>query len=85
VSVPGAGTAWLVADRRDGSYTCYLYSGPLDGRLDGHTRVANATDAVAWGRARTTRVRIRDVDGRSAWAGTGPRPDGITHTWSAPS
>ena len=84
MTAPGAGTVWLVADRRDDSYVCFWYAGRRDGRLDEHARVANAADAVAWGRARTSRVRIRDVDGRSAWAGSGPRPDEITHTWSAP-
>ena len=84
MTVQGAGTVWLVADRRDGTYLCYWYSGLTDGRLGEHARVANATDAVAWGRARTPRVRIRDVDGRSAWAGTAPQPHGITHTWGAP-
>ena len=80
----GDGTVWLVADRRDGRYGCYWYTGPNDGRLAEHAHVADVTSAVAWGRTRTSRVRIRDVAGRSVWAGTGPRPAGLHHDWSDP-
>jgi cytidine deaminase len=81
-AVRGDGTVWLVADRRDGQYGCYWYTGPSDGRLDEHARVDNVTDAVAWGRARSPRVRIRDVEGRSSWAGTAARPYGINRDWN---
>jgi hypothetical protein len=36
---------------------------------------------VSWGRSRTPRVRIRTATGRTYWAGSGPKPDGITDGW----
>jgi hypothetical protein len=78
----GDGTAWLVADRAHGDFSCGWYVGPSSDRLAERGRAGTAAEAVAWGRARTTRVRIRTGDARSYWAGTAPRPDGITDTWS---
>ena len=80
----GDGTAWLVADRRDGSFLCDWYAGRNDIQLVEHARVANAADAVAWGRLRTARVRLRASDARSYWAGIGPRPERFTRTWHDP-
>jgi hypothetical protein len=77
----GDGTAWLVVDRVKADYLCYWYAGPGGGELMEHARVANAPDAVAWGRLRTPRVRIRTADNCTAWAGTAPRPQGLNHTW----
>ncbi len=82
---PGDGTAWLVADLELGDYLCYWYAGPSDGQLVAQARAATAAEAVAWGRLRTTRVRIRTPDARSYWAGTAPRPEGFTSTWSDPA
>jgi hypothetical protein len=82
---PDAGTASLVIDRLTGTFHCYWYDGLNDDRLREHARVANATDAVAWGRRRTSHVRIRTGDARSYWAGTGLRPAGFTNTWSGSS
>jgi hypothetical protein len=79
---PGDGTAWLVVDRLHGDYLCDWYASTNDGHLVEHARVASASDAVAWGRLRTTRVRIRTADGCTSWAGTAPRPEGFTHTWT---
>src|SRR4051812_47226669 len=78
----GDGTAWLVADRARGDFSCSWYVGPGRDRLAERARAGTAAEAVAWGRARTTRVRIRTGDGCSYWAGTAPRPDGFTETWS---
>ena len=78
----GDGTAWLVVDRLSGDYFCYWYASPNDGQLVEHARVASASVAVAWGRLRTTRVRIRTAEGCTSWAGTAPRPEGFTHTWT---
>jgi hypothetical protein len=78
----GDGTAWLVADRARGDFSCGWYVGPSGDRLAEHARAGTAAEAVAWGRVRTTRVRIRTVDACSYWAGTAPRPDGFTDTWS---
>jgi hypothetical protein len=76
----GRGTAWLLEDRDRGDYICSWYAGPSDGRLAEQTRLATSADAVAWGRDRTTRVRIRSAS-RTYWAGSAPRPEGFRHTW----
>jgi hypothetical protein len=81
----GDGTAWLVADRARGDFVCYLYVGPAGDHLGEQSRQATAEEAVAWGRARTTRVRIRTVDGCSQWAGAASRPEGLFQTWRSPS
>jgi hypothetical protein len=80
----GDGTVWLVADRLIGDYLCYWYAGTNDGHLVDCTRLATASDAVAWGRLRTSRVRIRTADACTRWAGTAPRPAGFNHTWTDP-
>ncbi|HSS10516.1 MAG TPA: hypothetical protein VLL25_11560 [Acidimicrobiales bacterium] len=80
----GEGTAWLVADPDQGDYLCYWYAGPSDGLLVGQARAATATEAVAWGRLRTPRVRIRTTDACAYWAGTAPRPEGFSNSWSDP-
>jgi hypothetical protein len=77
----GEGTAWLVADRAQGDFICLWYVGRSDDHVGERARVATADDAVAWGRARTSRVRIRTADGRSQWAGAAPRPDGLSGNW----
>ena len=82
----GEGTAWLVADGAEPSgFNCYWYVGPAEDHLVEHAHVSNATAAVAWGRTRTPRVRIRTSDRRSSWAGTAPPPAGITLTWPEPT
>ncbi len=83
----GEGTAWLVLDRGNGDYLCYWYAGSNDARLVEQARVSSASDSVAWAALRTSRVRIRTADACTYWAGTAPRPEGITHTWNpaAPS
>ena len=78
----GDGTAWLAADRARGDFSCGWYVGPGGDRLAERGRAGTAVEAVAWGRVRTTRVRIRTGDACSYWAGTAPRPDGFTDTWS---
>lgn len=78
---PAEGTAWLVADRALGGFVCYWYTGRASDHLAEHTRATSAEEAVAWGQARSTRVRIRTADGCSQWAGAAPRPDGLSHTW----
>jgi len=78
------GSAWLVADRAHGGFVCYWYTGRAGDHLGEQTRVANAEEAVAWGRARSSRVRIRTAEGSGQWAGAAPRPEGMSHTWSAP-
>ena len=81
----GDGTAWLVADRAHGDFDCYWYVGRAGDHLGEQASAATAEDAVAWGRARTTRVRIRTVDGCSQWAGSAPRPEGMSNTWTSPT
>jgi hypothetical protein len=78
----GDGTVWLSADRARGDFSCAWYVGRSGDRLAEQARAGTAVDAVAWGRVRTTRVRIRTVDARSYWAGTAPRPAGFTDSWS---
>ena len=78
----GDGTAWLVADRAHGDFSCGWYVGAGGDRLAERARAGTAAEAVAWGRLRTTRVRIRTGDACSYWAGTAPRPDGFTENWS---
>ena len=81
----GDGAAWLVADRGDpAGFHCYWYTGRAEDHMVEHAHVVGETDAVAWGRARTPRVRIRTADTRSAWAGSAPRPAGIEFTWIDP-
>jgi hypothetical protein len=80
---PGEGTAWLIADRLSEIVHCYWYAGASGGQLVEHSSAANAAAAVAWGRDRTPRVRIRTRDGETQWAGTAPRPDTFTATWSS--
>ena len=80
----GDGTVWLVADRQQHDVVCYWYVGPEGDRMAERARVATAPEAVAWGRARTTRVRLRADDGCTYWAGSAPRPRGIDDTWRDP-
>jgi hypothetical protein len=80
----GDGTTWLVADRARGDFVCYWYVGRAGDHLGEQARAATAEEAVAWGRARTARVRIRTVDGCSQWAGAASRPEGLSHTWTPP-
>jgi len=80
----GDGTARLVVDRVNGDYLCYWYTGTGDARLVENARVPSAADAVAWGRTRSPRVRIRTADAVTYWAGTTPRPEGFAHTWTPP-
>ena len=81
----GEGTAWLGADATKDDYLCFGYVGPNDARLAEQARLPTEALAVAWGRARTTRVRIRTGEGRTYWAGTARRPEGFTLTWSDPN
>lgn len=78
------GTAWLVADRQRGDYACYRYVGRHGDHLAERARQPTAEQALAWARARTTRVRIRTTEARTYWAGTAPRPDGFSCTWPEP-
>jgi hypothetical protein len=79
----GGGTAWLVVDRARDDYLCYWYTGTGEAHLAEHARAASAEEAVAWGRERTPRVRIRAADGRNYWAGSAPAPAGFTQSWMA--
>jgi hypothetical protein len=81
----GEGTAWLVADRLNCDYLCYWYAGTNDGHLIEQARAATAMDAVAWGRERTPRVRIRTDAARTYWAGTAPRPATFAESWTSPN
>ena len=56
--------------------------GPTTAACVEHARIPTASDAVAWGRSRTPRVRIRTADIRMSRAGTAPRPEGFSHTWT---
>ena len=78
----GEGTAWLVADGTATGFHCYWYGGRAGDRLVEQAHVASASEAVAWGRDRTPRVRIHTAEGRTYWAGTAPRPEGLAHSWS---
>jgi hypothetical protein len=80
----GDGTVWLVADRMSDNFRCYWYAGNNDGELVEQAGAATANDAVAWGRDRTPRVRIRTRAGQTEWAGTAPRPDTFAVSWERP-
>ena len=81
----GDGTAWLVADRLGAAgFHCYWYAGIAGDRMVEHAHIEGASEAVAWGRMRTPRVRIRTTDAPTSWAGTAPRPAGIFNTWIGP-
>jgi cytidine deaminase len=43
---------------------------------------AQISDAVAWGRARTSRVVVVDVDGGLSWAGESAAPAEIPELWA---
>ncbi|MEY2473652.1 MAG: hypothetical protein QOK28_2981 [Actinomycetota bacterium] len=77
----GEGTAWLVADSSNDEFLCYWYFGTGGGRLAEQARVSSERGAVAWGRERSTRVRLRSTNGRTYWAGSDDKPDAIAHTW----
>jgi hypothetical protein len=77
----GDGTAWLVEDSVRHDFICFWYDGPYDAHVAELARVSTSTEALAWGRDRTTRVRIRTDAAQTYWAGTAPRPDGFTRTW----
>jgi hypothetical protein len=79
----GEGIAWLVADRMSESVDCYWYAGASGGQLVEQASADTAVDAVAWGRLRTPRVRIRTRDGQTQWAGTAPRPETYAVTWQS--
>ena len=81
---PGEGTAWLVADRLRNDYACYRYVGRNGDHLAERARQPTTEQALAWGRARTTRVRIRTTEARTYWAGTAPGPEGFMYTWPEP-
>ena len=76
----GDGTAWLVVDRRNGDYLCYWYAGLDDAHLVERARARTRADALAWGRRRTSRVRIRTAESFTYWAGTASRPQGFIRT-----
>jgi len=78
----GEGTAWLVADRLTDKFYCYWYTGTNDGQLVEQDGAMNADAAVAWGRERSPRVRIRTRDGKTEWAGTEPRPATFAASWN---
>jgi cytidine deaminase len=40
-------------------------------------------DAVAWGRARTSRVVVVGIDGNLSWAGDGAAPAEVPEVWTA--
>lgn len=80
----GEGTAWLAADRLQHDYLCYWYVGRKGDHLAERVRKPTAAQALAWGRDRTSRVRIRTSEPRTYWAGTGPRPEGFSYTWTEP-
>ena len=77
----GDGTAWLVADRLHGDFLCYWYVGRYGDYLADQARLPTAAEALAWGRARTSRVRLRTDEGFTYWAGSAPTPEGFTHRW----
>jgi hypothetical protein len=77
----GEGTAWLITDRASSNVDCYWYSGVSGGQLVEQSSAASEVDAVAWGRVRTPRVRIRTQAGETQWAGTEPRPDTYAASW----
>jgi hypothetical protein len=77
----GEGTAWLVADGSNDDFLCYWYFGAGGGRLADQARVTSERGAVAWGRERSTRVRLRSTNGRTYWAGSDDKPDAIAHIW----
>jgi hypothetical protein len=78
---PGEGTVWLREDSARHDFVCAWYIGTSDGHLAEQARVATSDAALAWGQARTPRVRIH-TGAQSYWAGAAPRPEGFTRTWS---
>jgi cytidine deaminase len=81
-SRPGDGTVWVVTDEGHDAHHCYWYTGASDDHLVERASVTTATEAVAWGRLRSGRVRIRSADGQTRWAGTAPRPSQFLESWT---
>jgi cytidine deaminase len=79
---PGDGTVWVTTDAGHDAHHCYWYAGANDGHLVERASVITAAEAVAWGRLRSGRVRIRTADARTLWAGTAPRPSHFVGSWS---
>ena len=76
----GEGTAWLLEDTARHDFVCAWYIGTSDGHLAEQERVPTSQEALAWGRARTPRVRIY-IAAQTYWAGAAPRPEGFARTW----
>jgi hypothetical protein len=77
----GDGGASLVAAGLNDDFYCYWYAGPNSDRLAERARVASVSEALAWGRLRTARVRIMTSRGRTYWAGSAATPEGFNRTW----
>lgn len=83
----GKGQAWLIFDAGGElfKYQCYWMGGHCDDHLIEHAWAVTDVDAVAWAAARTPRARIRMPDHVTCWAGSGPRPSGLSRSWHAPN
>jgi cytidine deaminase len=77
---PSGGTAEDVA--ADVEEAAAAQGQPVHGILDEGPTWADVADAVAWGRARTSRVVVVDVDGALTWAGAGEPPASVPDRWA---
>jgi hypothetical protein len=78
----GTGIVSLEADVLRGDYLCQWYGGADDDVLAERGRAGSARTAVRWALARSPRVQILTGAGDLLWAGTAPRPDEISGTWT---
>jgi cytidine deaminase len=88
----GKGTVFVHADSAGGERVWTAYwersagfdnGGPADrGILEEGPLWPEVAAAIAWGRARTSRVVVVDAEGELFWAGAGDPPSEVSRTWS---
>lgn len=81
---PARGLVCLVRDEHSGQFDCYWYRGRQEDHLVEQASCEDQSSAIAWGRARSGRVRVRDHR-QTAWAGSDSVDDGQTLTWNSSS
>lgn len=84
----GRGTVFIHPDVAAGEQVWTGYWERSAGATDGRTGIleeaptwTDVADAIAWGRARTSRVVVVDATGALSWAGIGPPPTEIPTRW----
>jgi len=86
----GRGTVFVHPDAVGGVRVWTAYWDGSTGVGQGRTSILDeapsrpeASDVIAWGRARTRRVIVVDAEGEMFWAGEGPPPTEVGKRWEA--